>query len=260
MAMSRPQTASPTTPWVARVPLEHASAVATLRSEPGLVVCEDEQYCWIRPAVNTSSLKDAVSQRLRWLVVAELMHVTPTNMVIPWGKRVPTGHLPTGTWTPLTELFSPTVPAARFAAQHVTPTALTFVPSETIVAPTLLRLSLSEWQSYVATAPNVRLARWEFAANRHDEVLVHGTPLPPLPGRHYWEAEGLLVPCGWHWSPAVSADIVRRVLHIDAAVFALADLATSSWEIILPEAFVPARRQNVRGTVIAPTATDEAAS
>ncbi len=260
MTTTRPQATSPITAWVARVPLDHVNAVVILRSEPGLIACEDEHHCWIRPAVTTAPLKDELSRRLRLLAVAELMHVTPAGTVIPWGKRVPTGQLPAGTWTPLTEFFTPGAPVARYAAQQPEPTKLTFVMCENMVAPSLLRLPLSEWRAYVSTAPNVRLSRWEFAANRHGEVLVRGTPLPSLPGQHYWEAEGLLIPCGWHWSPAVSADIVRSVLRLEPAVFALADIVTSTWETLSPDAFVPARRQNVRGTKIELIATDEAAS
>lgn len=260
MAVSRPSTTLTHTAWVARVPLEQGNAVAMLRGEPGLVACDDGQHCWIRPAVTTTPLKEELSRRLRLVTGAEVLHVGPEGTVIPWGKRVPTAHLPAGPWTPLTELFTPQIPVARMAARSPVPAPLTFVPCEEIVAPSVLRLSLAAWREYVVTAPNVRLSRWEFAANPHGEVLVRGTPLPSLPGQHYWEADGLLVPCGWRWSPALSADIVRTVLRLDPGMFAIADCMTSSWEIIPPEAFVPARRQNVRGTVHTLSRADEVPS
>ncbi len=260
MAASRPPSTSTMTAWTARVPLLHRNALAALRNEPGLMACEDDQHCWIRPGVATAELKDELSKRLRLLAVAELLHVTQEQTVIPWGKRVPTGHLPAGPWTPLSELFTPQVPTARLAARPPVPAALTFVPWEDVVTPTLLRLPLAEWRAFAITAPNVRLARWEFAANQQGDVLVRGTPLPPLPGRHYWEADGLLVPCGWHWSPAVSADIVRHLLKLEPGTFALADCATATWDILSADGFIPARRQNVRGTVLTPPPVEEAAS
>lgn len=249
MAVSRSAITSTPTAWTARVPLEHLHVLAMLRNEPGLVACEDARHGWIRPAVSTAPLSDKLSQRLRLIAVAELLHVTPQNTVIPWGKRVPTEPLPAGPWTPLWEGFTPQIPLARMAARPPEPAALTFVPHDSEVAPSMLRLPLSAWRTYVATAPQVRLARWEFAANRHGDVLVRGLPLPSLPGQHYWEADGLLIPCGWHWSPMVSADIVRRVLRLETGSFALADCATATWEVIASDAFVASRRQNVRGTM-----------
>ncbi len=252
-----PPAGSITMSWVARVPLDHADAVALLRNEPGLIACECDAFFWIRSASPTSALKDELAQRLRKEAVAELLHVTATGTVIPWGKRVPIGQLPSGPWLPLPELFTPVAPLAGYAAQRPAPATITMVPSETIVAPTLLRLPLAEWNAYVRTAPNLRLARWEFAANTTGDVLIRGTPLPPIHGQHYWEADGLFVPCGWMWSPAVSADIMRTVLRLESGTFALVDVTTSTWEIIPPEAFVPARRQNVRRTVIERTLQSE---
>lgn len=248
---------STTMSWVARVPLDHADAVAVLRHEPGLIACEFDSSFWIRSTSPTAALKEELAQRLRTEAVAQLLHVTATGTVIPWGKRVPTGPLPSGPWLLLAELFTPVAPLARYAAQRPAPAAITMVPSETIVAPTLLRLSLGDWNAYVRTAPNLRLARWEFAANTTGDVLVRGLPLPPIDGQHYWEADGLFIPCGWKWSPEVSADIVRTVLHLEPGTFALVDATTSTWEIIHPEAFVPARRHNVRRTVIERTPLSE---
>lgn len=257
MAVSRPQSTPQMTAWVARIPLDQVQALAMLRGEADLMVLEDASYCWIRDASASTPLSEKLAERLQWLAVAELFHVTTAGTIIPWGKRVPTEQAPSGSWQPLSKFMTPHAPVARYAARCPEPAVLYIVPSEDIVTPTLLRLPLSEWRAYVATAPNLRLTRWEFAASQAGEVLVRGTPLPSLPGQRYWEADGLLMPCGWMWSPAVAVEIVRRVLQLEAGECALADWSTSTWEIIPHEAFVPARRQNVRGTMMAQSLPSE---
>ena len=74
---------------------------------------------------------------------------------------------------------------------------------------------LDAWSAYGATAPQVRLACWSFAANSTGLVLVRGTPLPPLPGTRFVETDGIAVPLGFAWSPAVPAAVLRRVFKLE---------------------------------------------
>jgi hypothetical protein len=61
----------------------------------------------------------------------------------------------------------------------------------------------------------VRLNCWSFALNPAGEVLVRGKPLPPLDGTRLVETEGIAVPVGYAWSPAVPAAIVRRAMRLE---------------------------------------------
>lgn len=239
----------PMTTWVARVPQRDARIVGLLRNEPGLMVCNDEVYCWIRAASSTASLSETLAGRLRLEIGAELFHVERPDQIRPWGKRVPTGLLPVSGWTPLAEAFVPRIPVAGYGAPRPAPLSLRIVRSDAVVGASVLRCDLTAWDRFVRTAPSLRLARWSFAATTAGAVLVRGTPLPTLPGQHYWECSQLIIPCGWNWSPTLSASAVRLVLGLRADDWAIACETTSTWSVIPSDAFISARRQNVRRTV-----------
>ena len=97
-------------------------------------------------------------------------------------------------------------------------------------------------------APQVRLDRWRFAVAADGRVAVHGQPLPPLPGRRWVEQEGIAVPAGWTWTPAVEAALLRQVFGLAEGDVALWDV-DGAWERIAADEFVRATRAAVRATV-----------
>jgi hypothetical protein len=246
--------------WVARVSSSHVAAVAPLRNEPGLQVCEDATGFWICHTSRHAILTDALTRRLRLEIGAELFHVDANGQLTPWGKRVPTAVLPTAEWLPLTKSFAPQVPLARYGGPRPTPLPLRLLPCKEATAPTLIRCPLSVWKRFVCTAPQLRLSRWEFAAASNGDVVVRGTPLPTLLGQHYWETSRLIIPCGWTWFPTVSAAVVREVLKLNPEDYAIACEATSIWSIIRANGFVSARRENVHATVMEISTASEGTS
>ena len=83
----------------------------------------------------------------------------------------------------------------------------------------LLLTQFDLWAAYSIEAPQVRLDRWRFAVAADGRVAVHVHPLPPLPGQRWVEQEGIAVPAGWTWAPAVEAELLRQVFG----------LATATW-------------------------------
>ena len=70
--------------------------------------------------------------------------------------------------------------------------------------------TLEEFHRFIFKAANVRLERLRFAASNDGRVLVHGTPLPPLPGQRFVLHQGVAVPAGFTWQPAVTPEIAAR--------------------------------------------------
>ena len=79
-------------------------------------------------------------------------------------------------------------------------------------------------------------AAWRYTAGR----------LPPLPGQRWVEQEGIAVPAGWTWTPAVEAALVRQVFGLAAGDVALWH-ADGAWERIAGDEFVRATRAAVEG-------------
>ncbi len=254
MAAAIPHTVSdplqPAAGWAACLPVEDAARLAVLRTEPHLVGCETATEFWISSTRASGTLSEDEQSRYRDWLGLKLFQLTQQHLLIPWQQSVPVQELPAGPWRPLSEVLLPVAPLARFPAIRPRPCSLQLVRTDEIQAATLLRLPLLEWARYVRTAPQLRLSRWEFAVNGQEHVLVRGTPLPPLPGRHYRELDRLIVPCGWTWQPAVSSDIVHAVLGLAADSWALASSDDSSWEFLASDSFVPSLRQHVRRTIM----------
>ena len=111
----------------------------------------------------------------------------------------------------------------------------------------LMRTSWERWRTYAITAPAVRLSRLGFAVSENAEVLIRGTPLPPIPGRHFLEDNGIIIPIGWQFEPNVGSKVVRQVLKLDATEKALFS-EDGSFELVPDTAFVQATRSAVRMT------------
>ncbi len=107
--------------------------------------------------------------------------------------------------------------------------------------------SFEQWRAYALTAPQARLSPLQFAVSSAGNVLIVGTPLPPIGGTFFTEDRGVYVAAGWRLSPAVSAAVVRRALQLQADDLALWH-ATGHWELIRCTDFVAARRAAVRAT------------
>lgn len=238
----------PSATWAARGANSATADLATLRAVPGLLVCADERQWWLSSGAELPSLGEDLRRTLLQIGGTELFQVQAGRTLVPWRGTVPVGSLPDGPWCALGEWLTVELPQPRWASAAVAPLELTLVPSPAMQAAEALLVKLAEWAAYVRPAPQVRLDRWEFAACGDGRVLVRGTPLPPLPGAQCCDRGGILTPAGWQWSPPIPAGMVRTLLGVKGRDVVLW-LPETGWELIPEEAFVAARRANVRLTV-----------
>lgn len=242
--------------WAARLPHHASDKMAAFRTQPNLRGCESDTEIWVRGELSPEELP----QQVRRTTGAELFTVTTEDELIPWGCLVPVGILPKGSWIPLAELLTPKFPTAGFAPRQHPACELQLIRSDQAQAPSAIEIELATWAKFVCQAPQVRLSRWEFAAASSGRVLVRGLPLPALPGRRYWDSEGLLIPVGYRWFPEVDAHVIRGIMQLLPEEIALWSADPTQWERISVEAFVPARRENVHQTVLERTETKERSS
>jgi hypothetical protein len=163
--------------------------------------------------------------------------------------RIPTDRLPQPSWQPLANLIEWELPPAGWPADcsAIQRIPLRLAPTERWLEPSLLLTSLAIWADYAVTASQVRLDRWRFAATSRGSALIQGDPLPPIPGRQFVVREGIAVPAGLSWQPAVDAAVVRQSLQLGPTDVALWS-ADDRCEIIHAEQFVAATRAAVRLT------------
>jgi hypothetical protein len=194
------------------LPIAGAANLGSLRTNGGVEVCEKQDRIWLR----TADPADELRRKLRGLPGGLLFAVSSDGQLCRVGTRVPRGHLPTGPWMQLSAWLHVRLPTAALPATLPNRVQLQLVGDHSYREPNLLLTSLAEWTAYGLIAPQVRLDCWHFAVSDKQEVIVRGTPLPPLAGTRLVEEQGIAVPSGWHWSPAVDAVIVRDMFKLSA--------------------------------------------
>ena len=229
-------------PWAAFLHRAHAPAAASLRTRADVLACVVDDVLWLRgPAMDAPS--DAA---LRCLAPHARYVVSDTGELTPMGNVLPTRRLPDVEWVPLSQLTVIDRPAAALPSRSVPRVSLRLVRSADPRPATHLLVSLADFARYAHAAPGVRLRPLRFAATS-DEVLIAGSPLPPVPGVACWESSGVIVPCGWVCFPMVDAATVRRVLALQSDELALFRV-DGTYHLLHESSFVAARRSAVRAT------------
>ncbi|MCP3915296.1 MAG: hypothetical protein GY711_07055 [bacterium] len=227
--------------WAGRLDLSEASYLAALRGIASVEVLETPGELWVRgPQADAES-----DPRLLVVPWRSRYRIIDTGEIVPAGRRVPCGSLPTGAWSPLVREVRPVPQIASLSGRIGAAVTLRIAASTDVREGTCLSLPFASFSRWAELAPAVRLERLEFALSSGGRALVRGEPLPPLPGELYYEWGRVLLPCGWACSPAVDPVVLEAVLCLQAGE--LARLRPSgSFERIPTSAFVRARRSAVR--------------
>lgn len=231
--------------WAISLAIGDAPQLAALRKVPRVEVCTIGDSVWCRG----DAWNDAVERQLLALPGAYRYEIVADEQITPAGQLVPTARLPDGAWIPLANWLELELPPARTAVRprsiDLEPVQLRLVRSACERAASCLLTTMPQLQSYAETAAAIRLAQWSFVLRTDGSCIVRGIPLPPIAGTQLVEIDGLLVPAGWEWRPAVDAQTVRTLLGLQAKDIALFDRA-GSWELIAPEQWVQATRSAIR--------------
>jgi hypothetical protein len=229
--------------WVACLPEAEAARLAALRLLPGLEVASQAGVVWLRgPACD-----DALDFALRKVSGLRRFTVQADGQMIAEGARVPGGWLPALTWQPLRSSQPVALPVARGPGQVGSLAALGLVRSSVAQPAQALLTTIEVWLAWAGSAAEIRLRPLRFAAAHDGRVWIEGSPLPALPGQHFYLAEGVAIPCGLACEPDPGARVLRRWLSLAGGDTALAH-PEGRWEILRAEQFVPAMRSAARRT------------
>lgn len=216
----------------------------SLRRLPGLEVAEAAAAVWLRAPAAAEAL-----DRLLRALPGQRFRLIDGDQLVPRGKRIPTERLPRLDWRPIAEWSAITLPVSALPAPVASRVALHLVRGGPEQPPAALLADWQDWSSYATGAPDVRLRPLAFAlSGPHESVqraFIIGNPLPPLAGRRYTVADGVAVPCGWTFSPAVGSGVIRKLVALATGDVALFDV-DGTFERIAAELFVQAGRGAVR--------------
>lgn len=225
---------------VLRMERRYAATLGRVRSRSDLKIGETAEHLWVQ-IEETDEPLDGDLLSLPAVCFAAL----EDGQLIERGQRVPRGYLPKVDWSPIDQWMTIQMTAPALAAQAPPPVRLQMAPSDDPQTTSVLVTSCEKWEKYVQTAPQIRLSPLSFAQNGDRQVVIRGTPLPPISGTHFVESDGVAVAAGWRWNPPVAANVLARSLQVAADDLALL-YADGTWERIGGEEFVQASRVAVR--------------
>lgn len=229
--------------WVIAVAVADARLVASVVGLNSVTTCVADGVLWVQGKCQ----RDEDREQIEEFVSGDKFHVLRDGQLIPWLARVPRGNLPKGPWEPVHQVWKPQLPTAAIAIAHAPRAKVAIVRDEQERSCNLLLTDQAQWTAFVKTCPQVRLAKWSFAANADGRVLIRGIPLPSIPGTRYVEQAAVAVEAGWWWSPPVSPHLMRRALSIASGAIGLLS-ADGELEIVPGSEFVTATRTAVTAT------------
>jgi len=227
--------------WAITLHKTHAGSLGALRLLPGIDVAQSGDGIWVRG----KTINDELDRELLKLPTQQRFEVIGQDQLRPVGSRIPTGQLPSLQWTPLAQWLSVRLPPAALAGEVRERVALQLVRSTQPREPTVFLTDLESWTKFATRAPEIRLRHLQFAVADDDRVLVKGSPLPSIPGKQFVDHDGVAVPVGFGWSPALDAAVVRRLFGVGEGGLAVWH-EDGTLTLLSSEQFVPATRSAAR--------------
>lgn len=229
--------------WAICIGEKDASSLASLRLVPGIEIAVAGSLVWLRG----ESVDDSISPRLAALPARERYEWMKPDRLRPLNHRIPSDLLPAASWLPLREWLQVELPVAALPASLSATVPLRLVRSTEEREANLLLTTFDEFHRFATEAAQIRLERLRFAATENSRVLVHGTPLPPLPGQRFVLRQGLAIPAGFAWQPAVSAEVVIRRFGVSGNALVLCNTDYTITRLHT-EQLIPVTRSAVRAT------------
>jgi hypothetical protein len=223
----------------------HAASLGSIRTYPELLAARAGELIWVR-GIPLGKPDKKISQ----LPVLHTYFADEQERLFIAGATTPIDKLPVLNWEPLLSFIKVTLPVSALPGVLKRPQAVTLARREgnvIISENDAILTTLEAWETYVSTAPLVRLQHLYFAVSENREALIIGTPLIPVPGKVYTLRNNILLPAGFDFDPPVIASLVASALNRDNNGVLLFH-QNGHWEKIKFDCFVPATRSAVRLT------------
>jgi MoxR-vWA-beta-propeller ternary system domain bpX2 len=234
--------------WIFQLSKDDHESLGTVRCMPGLQAAVEEDRIWLRGLIANGDPDSSLSKLpLRKTFLLDGQH----NLFLA-GAATPIAKLPELIWQPVASFVSVEAPVSSLPGKINDSISLRLKTTTEEQPGVALLTSLNSWKSYAEKAPAVRLKNLRFAVSENDEVFITGKPLPPLPGREYWNNENLLLPSGYDFEISIVAKLVSQRLHAGTDDVILFD-TDASWQCIPASCFIKATRSAIRLTRVNPT-------
>jgi len=218
-------------------------SLGNVRSLEGLRAATGDGCTWLRGIFSTPE----IDLKIKRLPATKIYYINEDNLLFVPGSLVPSRKLPLLDWQPLNRFLPVEMPVAAMPAHTGQQVVIKLVSTGITKTGEALLTTLPVWKAYAEEAPATRLAQLKFAVSENNEVLIMGTPLPPLPGKEYWLEKNLLLPNGYQLEIPLLANFINEKFNPQGDGVIIFD-TNGSWQKIDHAFFVPAKRSAIRLT------------
>jgi hypothetical protein len=217
--------------------------LGSVRCWPNLLAAETAAEIWLRVPIRQAELEHAFRVLPAWRTYQE----DAQGLLFPLGQKTPERNLPLLNWVPIADYIPVEMPLAALPAPLEQQYTLKLVPSAVYRPGAALKLSWAVWQQYAETAPAIRLEALQFALADKGEVLVLGTPLPPLQGEELWRSDDVLLPSAYDVEWPIVVHLLQQKENAQGTFLLLFD-QNGNWQKIAKDCLVKASRSGIRGS------------
>ncbi|WP_440133369.1 hypothetical protein [Chitinophaga sancti] len=212
--------------------------LAQLRTRTDMMAAWYQDQIWV---------KGMADHAFRQLPALRTWKLDAFNRLFVHGALTPDLPLPGLEWQPLTEFIPVSLPASGLPAYVTSKHAVKLAPCQRDEESFAILTEMRVLETYIASAPQIRLRHLRFAASANARVLVAGVPLPPIPGTSYTLRDRLLMPAGYDFDPPVIRSLLIEKMEAARTHFLLFHV-NGQYEMLPDTSFLHVTRSAVRLT------------
>lgn len=187
----------------------HKSDLATIRQWDNLKVAFNENLIWVKDLnyvqVHSVEIKSIPSKTIYYANEGKLFLL---NSLLP--DRV----IPSLLWSPIDRALPIQLPDFNhnyFGVKEEITTRL--IPVDKEVEAVAMLTSINTLQSYIETAPQIRLQKIQWTILNNDKAVLIGKPMLPITGQAFWQRQNILLPTGYDLELFVLADSISNIIN-----------------------------------------------
>jgi hypothetical protein len=187
----------------------HKNDLGAIRHWENLKIAFEEDLIWV---------KDFTAGQIEGLEVKSIpykeVYYSMAGKLFKRGSRLPHRNLPALLWTPIERGLPVRLPAFNHNYFGITNKAtIRLVLSDKEQEAFGLLTSLTLLQTYMESAPAIRLQHLQWALINEDKAIILGTPQLPVPGAVFWQQSDFLIPAGYDLEFPVLTDTMQDLLN-----------------------------------------------
>lgn len=190
--------------------LKNLEFLEAIRHIENINIAIQDEVVWVngftKEQIQNPAIIATISFAKKYVLKEEFLFFL--NGLLP-EKKLPNGLI----WKPISEVFSVQLPQLNYNFFGVSEKIrLHLKPSEMERDAIVLLTSKEVFENYILNAPNFRYnqLKWLFF---EDKILVYGTPLLPINGQTFWQAEQFLIPTGFELNGISLLPILREIIN-----------------------------------------------